>query len=276
VWTEKRRVATRDGDIALVERGDPAAPTVLLLHGLGTSSYLWRQLVPLLSTSMHVVAPDLLGAGDSDDGGADRSIRGHVARVREVLADVGVDRVAAVGHGLGGVIAQSLAVEGLVDALALMSSDAFGVPPALPSTEDGEAWVRELFDLGMSRRERLSVADLEAFARPLRAKPAPVVVSDDAPSEADLATLEIPAIVLWGEDDRILDASMAERIGDALPRATIALLPGCGHFLLEDAAETVAPLLFQWLRSQYLQIEHRHEAGPVVVELGRRPAGEDR
>jgi len=60
-----------------------------------------------------------------------------------------------------------------------------------------------------------------------------------------------------------------------LPRASVALLPGCGHFLLEDATETVAPLMFQWLRSQYLKVEHRHEpAGPVTVYLGRRPPGE--
>jgi hypothetical protein len=53
-------------------------------------------------------------------------------------------------------------------------------------------------------------------------------------------------------------------------------LPGCGHFLLEDAPETVAPLMFQWLRSQYLGISHGHEEGPVTVTLGRRPPEDDR
>jgi pimeloyl-ACP methyl ester carboxylesterase len=92
----------------------------------------------------------------------------------------------------------------------------------------------------------------------------------DADAEACLAGLEIPALVIWGEDDDVVDAAYAERLGDVLPMAAVALLPGCGHHVLADAPETVASLVFQWLRSRYLRVEHRHEPGPVVVELGRR------
>lgn len=94
----------------------------------------------------------------------------------------------------------------------------------------------------------------------------PLEVAD----EARLSGLEIPALVIWGEDDAVVDVSNAERLGDLLPMAAVALLPGCGHHVLADAPETVASLVFQWLRSRYLRIEHRHESGPVVVELGRR------
>ena len=88
----------------------------------------------------------------------------------------------------------------------------------------------------------------------------------------------IPAFVLWGEDDAFLPAELAERLGDALPWASVALLPGCGHFLLEDAAETVAPLIAQWLRTQYLRLPqaHAHDEGRVTVELGRRPPEDGR
>ena len=58
--------------------------------------------------------------------------------------------------------------------------------------------------------------------------------------------------------------------------AVLALLPGCGHFLLEDAADTVVPLIFQWLRRMYLGVPHGHEEGPVTVQLGRRPPEDDR
>ena len=62
------------------------------------------------------------------------------------------------------------------------------------------------------------------------------------------------------------------------PGPSVALLPGCGHFLLEDAPETVAPLIAQWLRTQYLRLPqaHEHEEGAVTVELGRRPPEDDR
>src|SRR4029453_1211982 len=65
-WTEKRRVAIPNGELALVDAGDPEAPPVVLLSGGFTSSYLWRGLIPLLSPWMRVIAPDLLGSGDSD------------------------------------------------------------------------------------------------------------------------------------------------------------------------------------------------------------------
>jgi pimeloyl-ACP methyl ester carboxylesterase len=93
--------------------------------------------------------------------------------------------------------------------------------------------------------------------------------------EPRLREVEVPALVVWGEDDAVLEPSLAERLGDALPWSTVALLPGCGHFVLDDAPETVGPLVLQWLRSRYLKVEHRHdEAGPVRVYLGRRPPGE--
>jgi len=110
VWTEKRRVATRDGELAVVERGDPGSPAVVLLHGVGTSSFLWRHLIPLLAPWTHVVAPDLLGAGDSaKPTEADYGLDGHVARVRELLDALEVGSSAVLGHAHGGGVAQRVA-----------------------------------------------------------------------------------------------------------------------------------------------------------------------
>ncbi len=141
--------------------------------------------------------------------------------------------------------------------------------------------MRRVIDLGMSHRERLSDAELEEYLRPFRGDDgarafARAASAIDAPEDVSsrLAELEIPAFVLWGEEDALVEAVEAERLGDRLPWASVALLPGCGHLLLEDAPETVAPLIFQWLRSRYLKVEHHHETGPVAVYLGRRPPGE--
>lgn len=112
----------------------------------------------------------------------------------------------------------------------------------------------------------------------LEGRAAALVLMDSVPidpaDEPRLSGLEIPALVIWGEEDEVVDASNAERLGDLLPMAAVALLPGCGHHVLADAPETVASLVFQWLRSRYLKIEHRHESGPVVVELGRPGRGD--
>ncbi len=294
MWIEKRRVPTPAGELAVVDTGDPEAPPLVLIHGSGTSSFLWRRLIPLLSPWMRVIAPDLLGHGDSEKPrDADLRVAAHRDLLRHALGELGVDRCALIGHAHGGGVAQLLAVEGEVDALCLIDSIAFDAPasPAilelrrgLDGEEPAEAWIRGMFDLGMTHRDRLQDADLEEFLLPYRDERAAVAFARAARAidgtvlegnEARLADLDVPALILWGEDDAFFGVGIAERLGEVLPRAAVAVLPGCGHFLLEDAPDTVAPLIFQWLRSQYLKHEHRHDpGGPVVVSLGRRPVGE--
>jgi pimeloyl-ACP methyl ester carboxylesterase len=298
-WTEKRRVATPAGELALVEAGDPEAPPVVLLSGGFTSSYLWRGLIPLLSPWMRVIAPDLLGSGDSESpDGADLRLPAQAANVRSALEAVGIERFAVVGHGRGGGVAQLLALDGGVDALVLIDSIAFDAWPSprildlrshLGDMDDAfvRSWLETFFDVGMGHRERLSAEDLDEYRRPFEGvdgvrRFARIASGFDgrglAGVEPRLAELEIPAFVLWGEDDAFLPAELAERLGDALPWASVALLPGCGHFLLEDAPGTVAPLIVQWLRTQYLRLPqaHAHAEGAVAVELGRRPPEDDR
>jgi pimeloyl-ACP methyl ester carboxylesterase len=292
-WREKRRVRVSAGELAFVDAGDPEAPPVVLLSGGFTSSYVWRQLIPMLSPWMRVIAPDLLGSGDSDSPeGADLSLHAHATYVRELLDGLGVDRFAIAGHGHGGGMAQLVALGSNVDALLLVDTIAFDAWPS-PGVRElrahldeahPEAWIRTALDLG-TRRGRLTDEDVEEYLRPFRGpggaeRFARVAASFDGEGleelEPRLKDLEIPTLVLWGEEDEFVDAVVAERLADVLPRASVALLPGCGHFLLEDAFETVAPLIFQWLRTQYLKVEHRHEpdSGPIAVTLGRRPPGE--
>ncbi|MGH2589853.1 MAG: alpha/beta fold hydrolase [Actinomycetota bacterium] len=292
-WAEKRRVRVSAGELAFVDAGDREAPPVVLLSGGFTSSYVWRQLIPMLSPWMRVIAPDLLGSGDSDSPeGADLSLRAHATHVRELLDGLGVDRFAIAGHGHGGGVAQLVALGSNVEALLLVDTIALDAWPSPGVRElrahldeaDPEAWIRTALDRG-TRRGRLTDEDVEEYLRPFRGPGGAerfgrVAASFDGEGLEELAprleNLEIPAFVLWGEEDEFVDVAVAERLADVLPRASVALLPGCGHFLLEDAFETVAPLIFQWLRTQYLKVEHRHEPepGPIAVTLGRRPPGE--
>jgi len=296
-WIDKRRVQVSGGDFAVVDEGDVDAPPVVLLAGGMTSSYAWRRLIPMLSPFMHVIAPDLLGSGDSEAAdGADLRLPSHADHVRELLRALGVERYALVGHGHGAGVAQLLALDGNVDALVLIDAIAFDAWPAPRMralrtrldelrAEDVETWLREMLDAG-TRRAALTDGDVHEYVRPF-AGPGGlerfrrVAASFDGEGlttlEARLAGLEIPVFIVWGEDDTFVMPENAERLADVLPWSSVALLPGCGHFLLEDAADTIAPLIFKWLQRQYMKVEHRHEpdAGPVVVTLGRRPPGEE-
>jgi pimeloyl-ACP methyl ester carboxylesterase len=253
-------------------------------------------LIPLLSPWMRVIAPDLLGSGDSETSdGADLRLEAHASHIRELLGGLGVERYAVAGHGHGGGIAQLLALGGDVDALVLVDSIAFDAWPAprmrelrerLDDADPDEvmSWLEAALD-GGTRQGRLTRDDVDEYLRPFRGRDGlerfvRVARSFDGQGltglESRLEALEIPALVLWGEEDTFVDVELAERLGDVLPWSSVALFPGCGHFLLEDAPERVGPILFQWLRTKYLKVEHRHEpdAGPIAVTLGRRPPGE--
>ena len=290
---ERRRARLSAGDISYVEEGE--GPAVVLLHGFPTNADLWRNLAPLLAPRFRVVAPDLLGYGGSEKPeDADLSISAQARHVRDLLERLGVREFAAVGHGAGGGIAQLLAVDGGVRTLVLLDTVAFdgwappGVVPDL--TDDGpvadpgmaERAVREAFTRGMGHPERLLPGDMELFTEPWREDPAALLraaralegpaLSGVPPRIAEQA---IPVLVLWGEEDPWLPPSLAERLQDEIGEAAVALLPGCSHFVLEDAPETVAPIVFQFLRLRYLGEAHGHGPAPAPVDLGvsfQRPA----
>ena len=282
-----KRARVSGGDMAFADEGD--GPAVLLLHGLPTSSHLWRDLVPMLSVRFRAIAPDLIGYGASEKpAGAPLDVAAQAGYVRQLLDHLGVERFAVAGHDIGGGIAQLLAAEGGVEAMALVNSVAFDAWPVegvrrLQAKADvnaalAERFVRASFDLGMGHRDRLAEADLEAYLSPWLAEPAAlhraaraVDGTALADMEATLKGLEIPAFVLWGEDDPFIPASVGERLWETLPQAGIALLPGCGHFVTEDAPETALPILAQFLRNRYLGEaghDHADAEGPVAVDLG--------
>jgi len=287
---ERRRLRVGGEELSYVDVGE--GPTLLLLHGFPTSSYLWRREVTLFASRMRVIAPDLLGYGLSGHpAGADLSEAAQARAVGQLLEALDVAEAAVVGHGLGGGIALMLALDhpGLVRALGLVDSVCFdawpsdavrriqAIPPEEQTRSRVEAEMAELFDTGMRHRDRLDagawreylapwVSDPPSFFRAARA----ITGRGLAGRDADLAALDVPAFVVWGEEDGFLPVDLAERLGEALGFSMVALLPGCGHFVGEDAWQTVGQLLYEFLRLRYLKDAHGHvEAGPVPVFLER-------
>jgi pimeloyl-ACP methyl ester carboxylesterase len=94
-----------------------------------------------------------------------------------------------------------------------------------------------------------------------------------ADREADLGRLEIPVLIFWGEDDPFFPPAIAERLNTAIPSSTLGLVPGSGHFLVDDAVETIGPMIHEYLRARYLRAPHGHgdPTGTVMIQLERRP-----
>ena len=284
----KRRVRTSGGELAVIDVGE--GPALVLLHGFPLSSLLWRRFIPLLAERFRVIAPDLLGAGDSDKpADAALGISAQAGYVREVLDALEVDGFGVVAHGDGGGVAQRLLLEGAaVSALVLIDTVAFGYwPNGVVISDDGDVsaatMVERMLMAGTGSGRAIAADVIRGYAEPfagpagLQAYIRAALALDGvglSGHESELAAWDLPVLILWGEDDPYYPVTLAERLNEAIPASSLALLPGCGHYLPEEAAETIGPLIAEYLRARYLRAPHSHadeKAGVVMLQLERRP-----
>jgi 2-hydroxymuconate-semialdehyde hydrolase len=288
------RIRTSGGELAVLDVGE--GPPVVLLHGFPQSSLMWTDLAGLLAGRFRVIAPDLLGAGDSDKpGDVPLGVEAQTRYVGEVLDGLGLERVAAVGASFGGGVAQRLALDGRADALVLLNPVVHGHWPAELTRTMQEApqeqrvpgvvaaVIRSAFDLGMGHRTRLPDARLDDYIRAFDGADGMAAFFRwvDAldgtgleDSAAGFPRLEIPVLILWGEDDPYHPVEVAVQLNEWIDTSSLGLLPGCGHFVLEDAIETIGPMIYEYLRARYLRAPHGHGADPtgaVMIQLERRP-----
>jgi 2-hydroxymuconate-semialdehyde hydrolase len=248
-----QRAAVDGLDIAYRRAG--AGQPVLLLHGIPTSSRLWDAVGAELAADHDVVAPDLVGFGESakpDD--RDVSMAAQARLVPALLDALGLDRVLLVGHDIGGAVAQWVAVDApeRVAGLVLIDSVSFDSWPILrmralrilapPFARRWPGpWFR-WFERSMRRyvpdaagREGLAAslaawsadsAGAEAFMRNARAMD-PRITEEVA---LRLGEVAVPAHLVWGEGDPFQKVKWAPRLRAAIPGATLTVLDG-GHFL---------------------------------------------
>ena len=249
-----------------------AGEPVVFVHGLPTSSHLWREVVPLMPAGHRMVVMDLLGFGRSDrPNGADVSIKGHAERTIALFDALRIERAAIVGHDVGGGIAQYLAVRHptRVSRLALINTVAFDEWPtrdvrvakaSLPLTRYLPAtWILTILRTDLLRgyvdRER-GEHSLEQYVRPFTSPEGrdvfvehllALTAADTRALEPRLANIVAPTSVIWGAHDPFLDVSIARRLHEHIPGSTLDIIPDARHFTPEESPETIASMLTDWL-----------------------------
>jgi pimeloyl-ACP methyl ester carboxylesterase len=245
-----------------------SGPALLLIHGVGDNSSTWEAVHAKLAQRFTVIAPDLLGHGESDKPRADYSLAAFANGMRDLLAVLGIKRVTVVGHSLGGGVAMQFAYQyphmverivlvstggvtkdvslGLRLAAMPMGSEALAtlrVPGALPTLQlvgraagkvlGSTKFGRDLPD-GLRLLARLKEpAALSAFSRTLRA------VVD---GHGQLVTMldrsylmqSIPVQVIWGEDDLVIPVSHARIAHAAIPGSRLEIFENSGHMPHHD------------------------------------------
>ena len=135
-------------------------PVVVLLHGITSSSQTWRSVMPALAERFTVIAPDLMGHGESAKPRGDYSLGAYASGVRDLLLALGHRRATVVGHSLGGGVALQFFYQfpQRVERLALVSSGGLGreVSPLLRSA--ALAGMKAVLAAGANRRVRAAIS----------------------------------------------------------------------------------------------------------------------
>jgi pimeloyl-ACP methyl ester carboxylesterase len=268
-WRLPERAAFSVGEVAWGRFG--TGSPVVLVHGTPSWSYMWRRVVPLLETGFCVYLLDLVGYGDSSrNADEDMSVSAQSRALAELLDLWEVESPALVGHDIGGsVVLRAHLVEGrpasriaLVDAAVLLP---WNTPATLHMKEHLDAYrtmpahiYERIVSAHLATAMRRSPApdELDAYIRPWRGAEGQAAYfrkieqwrdDDMAVLEPLLETVNVPVLVLWGEEDVWLTPETGERLAAAIPGAKFEGVRGAGHFAMEDAPEEVAARLAHFL-----------------------------
>jgi pimeloyl-ACP methyl ester carboxylesterase len=250
-----------------LDRG--AGPAVVLLHGFTSSVEIWRNLIPELAREHRVVAPDLKGFGWTDRPDGDYSPRAQAAVVWALLDHLGLEEVALVAHSWGASVALAMALSAGERTTRIAIYDGWiyeeqlsflfrwsrvnGVGEWLFRLYD-EAWARSHLALGFHDLRHVTpelVKSLQSrMARP-GARAAALATMRGMhfiEQEKLYPTLQIPALILWGQEDSISGPAFGRRLADELS-AELLFLPGCGHFPMIEASQRSNDTLQHFLGS---------------------------
>ena len=252
---------------------------VVLIHGVTGSCDQWSPVLDLLSERHSVVAPDLLGHGESAKPRGDYSLGAYASGIRDLVVGLGHERVTVVGHSLGGGIAMQFAYQfpERCERLVLVSSGGLGqeVHPilraaTLPGSElvlpfiagnrvhaVGSAVAGLLEKVGLHAGPDIaemvrgygSLRDGDtrrAFVHTLRSVIDPMGQRVNATDRLYLAA-DMPALIVWGRRDPVIPVSHAGIAERGMPGSRLEIFEGSGHFPQLDDPLRFARLLTDFI-----------------------------
>jgi pimeloyl-ACP methyl ester carboxylesterase len=256
-------------------------PVVLLVHGMAGSSVTWSHVMPRLAHRFRVVAPDLLGHGESAKPRGEYSLGAHADILRDLLNALGYDRATFVGQSFGGGIAMQLAyqfpercerlvlvnsgglgreVHSLLRALTAPGADqvlALACAPALRAAGNRVAvWLHRVGIRSTPAAQEIwrsyaSLADADArwaFFRTLRAV---IDLGGQTVSAFDRLHLaaQIPTLIVWGARDPFIPVRHAFAAHRAIPGSRLEIFEDVGHYPHCEAPERFADVLADFITS---------------------------
>jgi pimeloyl-ACP methyl ester carboxylesterase len=248
--------------------------TVLLVHGITTWSFIFRKIFDELSREHDVIAVDLMGCGHSAKPlNISYSIKNHAGLLKEFTDALGLEKFHYVGHDLGGGIGQIFAVNNphRLFSLTLINSVAFDFWPVQPIISMRTPILRQFamasLDLGvfklivrrgMYHKDLVTDELMDYFWMPMRTKEGRKAFLHFARCldntnlleiSARLQSLPLSVMIVRGDGDVYLSASIAEKLHGTIPNSQLQRIATAGHFLMEDEPGWLLEKLTGFLKS---------------------------
>lgn len=274
-----RSVAAPDGTAIFVRSGG-AGPAVVLIHGFGDTGDMWGPLAARLAKSHTVIVPDLRGMGRSarTAGGYDK--KSQAADIRAVMMALGQDHGAVVGHDIGTMVAYAYAARypDKVDRLVVMDAPVPGIAPWDQIVLSPQLWHfnfagpdAERLVAGRERiyldrfwnefagdRSKIDEATRNHYTK-LYAQPGAmraafaqftaIAARDVADNrESGRTPLPMPVLAIGGE--KSFGANMAVVMRNAATNVQEAVVPGAGHWLMEESPDVTVGLIDRFLAAE--------------------------
>lgn len=258
--------------VHFIERGT-GPHHILLIHGFAANSYTWRHQVEALAhAGYHVWTLDLLGFGYSDKPtNIPYGVNLFVSQIDEFMKAKSIASADIVGNSMGGGLALVLAIKYpkkvrsliLIDALAFQIKLPFyfAMPKWLGSLTKpffGRTMVEWILKDMMNDPKKMTEEQITAYALPLQMQGGKdafinTLKHADAFDWKQLSShyneINIPILIIWGENDRLMPLSYQQRVFQAFPRAQKIIIPHCGHIPQEECPLQVNQAILNFLSS---------------------------
>lgn len=260
-----------------------SGPTLLLIHGIGDNSTTWHPVHSKLAQRFTVIAPDLLGHGQSDKPRADYSVAAYANGMRDLLSVLDIEKATVVGHSLGGGVAMQFAYQfpQLVERLILIGAGGvtkdvnialrlaslplggealalLRLPMVLPVLQVAGRALGAIFGstgLGRDIPDALRIlTDLpeptasSAFTRTLRSvvdwRGQVVTMLDRC-----YLTESVPVQLIWGDQDAVIPVSHARMAHSAMPGSRLEVFARSGHFPFHDDPDRFVEVVERFIDS---------------------------
>lgn len=240
-------------DVHYVDQGDRSGVPVLLLHAWGESLGCFDRLIPLLPTTLRILAVDQRGHGESDKPAAAYSLPDFAGDVTAFLEAIGLDAAVLVGSSSGGYVAQQVAITSpaRVRGLVLVGAPRSlrGRPPFADEVDQlndpiNRTWVKDSLTWFPRFHD---VPDWYIEARvddgvqmPARAWRQTLAGLSEATPPTEAGTIHTPTLIIWGERDDLLPPADGDALAAAIPGSRLVVYPDTGHLVLWEQPARVA------------------------------------